>query len=113
MGQVHLDIKPSNIIMGAPARLIDLSLMRTTEVAAALDKPIGTDAYMAPEQCLPGEYAVPGPASDVWGIGATLFHAVSGYLPFDQGEPDAHTPLEIWPQLGPTDRKSTRLNHSH
>src|SRR3546814_6201437 len=49
-----------------------------------------------------GEYAVPGPASDVWGIGATLFHAVSGYLPFDQGEPDAHTPLEIWPQLGPT-----------
>ncbi|HEY9562423.1 MAG TPA: serine/threonine-protein kinase [Nocardioides sp.] len=102
MGQVHLDIKPSNIIMGAPARLIDLSLMRTTEVAAALDKPIGTDAYMAPEQCLPGEYAVPGPASDVWGIGATLFHAVSGYLPFDQGEPDAHTPLEIWPQLGPT-----------
>jgi len=30
-GHVHLDIKPSNIIMGAPARLIDLSVMRTAQ----------------------------------------------------------------------------------
>ncbi|MDT0203332.1 serine/threonine-protein kinase [Nocardioides sp. AE5] len=102
VGQVHLDIKPSNVIMGAPARLIDLSLMRTTEVSAALAKPIGTDAYMAPEQCLPGEYAVPCPASDVWGLGATLFRAVAGYLPFDEGDPDAADPVKVWPQLGPT-----------
>jgi len=51
---VHLDIKPSNIIMGAPARLIDLSVARSRERAARLTSPIGTDAYMAPEQCLAG-----------------------------------------------------------
>ena len=34
----HLDIKPSNIIMGAPARLIDLSVARLGERAAALDR---------------------------------------------------------------------------
>ena len=32
---------------------------------------IGTDAYMAPEQCTPGRPGRPGPASDVWGLGAT------------------------------------------
>ena len=36
---VHLDIKPSNIIMGAPARLIDLSVARDLDLAAASDRP--------------------------------------------------------------------------
>ena len=38
-GYVHLDIKPSNIIMGAPARLIDLCVARTVDEAAGLDLP--------------------------------------------------------------------------
>lgn len=87
IGWTHLDIKPSNVIMGAPARLIDLSVARPVDDAAALRTPIGTDAYMAPEQAVPGgEFGVPGPASDVWGLGATLFHAVSGRRPFAEGD---------------------------
>jgi serine/threonine-protein kinase len=99
VGVTHLDIKPSNIIMGAPARLIDLSVARGVDAAAALDHVIGTDAYLAPEQAEPGERGVPGPASDVWGLGATLFHAVAGYRPFDEGDPDAPRPEERFPQL--------------
>lgn len=95
----HLDIKPSNVIMGAPARLIDLSVARSGARAAALDAPIGTDFYMAPEQCLPGEIGYAGVASDVWGLGATLFHAVAGYRAFDEGDPDAERAEERWPQL--------------
>jgi serine/threonine protein kinase len=99
MGVVHLDIKPSNIIMGAPARLIDLSVARPIDRAASLRWPIGTDAYMAPEQCLPSRDRPPGPESDMWAIGATLFHAVAGYPAFADGEVDGDELEERWPQL--------------
>jgi serine/threonine protein kinase len=98
-GVVHLDIKPSNIIMGAPARLIDLSVARTAEECRHLRSAVGTDSYMAPEQCLPGEGAPIGPAADVWGIGVTLYRAVAGERPYEKGDPDAAHPHERWPQL--------------
>ena len=50
-GVVHLDVKPDNLVMGAPPRLIDFSVSRGLISAARLSKPVGTDAYMAPEQC--------------------------------------------------------------
>jgi serine/threonine protein kinase len=83
-GICHLDVKPSNIIMGAPAKLIDLSVAMDVQAAAALDHPIGSDEYMAPEQCEPGQRGVVSPASDVWGFGATMFRAAAGYRAFDR-----------------------------
>ena len=80
---VHLDVKPDNIVMGVPPRLIDLSVARPVERAASIRGPIGTDAYMAPEQCdaeaRSGEIGTP---ADVFGLAATLFHAVAGNVPF-------------------------------
>jgi eukaryotic-like serine/threonine-protein kinase len=82
-GFVHLDVKPDNIVMGVPPRLIDLSIARSLDRAAETKGPIGTDSYMAPEQCGAGAFEGQiGPASDAWGLGATLFHAVSGGKPF-------------------------------
>lgn len=78
---VHLDVKPRNIIMSAPPRLIDLSVARSLEEASRITGQIGTDAYMAPEQCDPGLAQI-GPPADIWGVGATLFHAVAGAVPF-------------------------------
>jgi serine/threonine-protein kinase len=103
LGYVHLDVKPSNVIMGAPARLIDLSVARTVDEAAGLRHAIGTDAYMAPEQCDPPGTGTPGPASDVWGLGATVFEAVAGYRPFDDGDPDGDTLVERFPQVAALD----------
>src|SRR4051812_16291390 len=77
-GVVHLDVKPSNIVMGGPPRLIDLSVARTLADAARLRSPIGTDAYMAPEQCAPGRSGRVGPAADVFGLAATLYTALTG-----------------------------------
>jgi serine/threonine-protein kinase len=99
LGVVHLDVKPSNIIMGAPAKLIDLSVARGVDQARALTASIGTDAYMAPEQCDPPRTGAPGHASDVWGLGATLFHAVAGYRAFDDPEFDSSDRAVHHPQL--------------
>jgi serine/threonine protein kinase len=89
-GVVHLDVKPSNIVMGGPPRLIDLSVARTLEEAAAVRSPIGTDAYMAPEQCEPdGRLGAP---ADVFGLAATLYTALTGTQPFPPCE-------ERFPQL--------------
>lgn len=78
---VHLDIKPRNIIMGAPPRLIDLSIARSFSRARRITGHVGTDAYMAPEQCDPSQGKI-GPKSDIWGLGASIYHAVSGHVPF-------------------------------
>src|SRR4051812_26126234 len=87
-GVVHLDVKPSNVVMGGPPRLIDLSVARSLDEAAAARAPIGTDAYMAPEQRRPDGRM--GPASDVYGLTATLCTALNGerrFLPLPRRTP--------------------------
>jgi serine/threonine protein kinase len=79
---VHLDVKPSNVIMGAPARLIDLSIARTVAQLEGITRAIGTVGYMAPEQREPQRLGPPTPATDVWGMGATLYQAAAGRPPF-------------------------------
>lgn len=91
---VHLDVKPRNVVMSASPRLIDLSVAQRFDELDGIDTPIGTTAYMAPEQCDPALFAEIGPPSDVWGLGATLFEATSGSPPFPLDEFE-----EEYPQL--------------
>ncbi|HEX8423943.1 MAG TPA: serine/threonine-protein kinase [Pyrinomonadaceae bacterium] len=97
---VHLDVKPSNIVMGVPPRLIDLSIAQSFESAAQLRHSLGTDPYMPPEQCDPA--ARPGSvghAADVWGLGATLYHAAAGETPFPRGDAKSKDRTLRFPQL--------------
>jgi eukaryotic-like serine/threonine-protein kinase len=96
---VHLDIKPANVIMGAPPRLIDLSVARSVERCADLDRPIGTDAYMAPEQCDPARLGPVSASADVFGLGATLYRAATGERPFPLRGDEGPGPGTRWPQL--------------
>jgi serine/threonine protein kinase len=101
-GWVHLDIKPDNLIMGVPPRIIDLSIARTVERAARTRGILGTDPYMAPEQCgVPELVGRLGPPADVYGLAATLWRAATGGNPFprDRGAGDSDDPRVRFPQL--------------
>jgi serine/threonine protein kinase len=100
-GFVHLDVKPTNTIMGSPPRLIDLSVARSIERAARLDHPVGTDAYMAPEQARPRNGGPVGPPADAWGLGVTTYEAVTGHLPFP--DEDGFPQLDRRPEPLPRD----------
>jgi eukaryotic-like serine/threonine-protein kinase len=79
-GYLHLDLKPSNVTVEAGrARVLDLSLARRP---GPVRPGVGSPPYLAPEQAR-GESV--GAATDVWGIGATLYEAATGLWPF----PDA------------------------
>jgi serine/threonine protein kinase len=87
---LHLDLKPSNVIAeAARAKLLDLSLARAPGPGPA---GIGTWSYLSPEQARGG---VLGPAADVWGLGATLYEAATGWAPFDEPGDDE----DSYPQL--------------
>lgn len=99
-GVVHLDLKPRNLIMGAPARVIDFSIARDVEDAARLTAPIGTDAYMAPEQCAPERLGPVGPPADVWGLGVTMYEALTRSVHFRRPESGKQSPtIHRFPQM--------------
>ncbi len=95
-GVLHLDVKPANVTMGEPPRLLDLSLARPA-MGERLEREVGTPPYMAPEQCRRERL---GPQTDVFGLGATLYEALTAMQPFSTGVEDEAAALEDrYPQL--------------
>lgn len=108
---VHLDVKPSNIVMGSTPRLIDLSTARRVERARRINGFVGTDAYMSPEQADPALWSTIGSKSDTWGLGAILYGAVAGRLPHSKGN-RAASGAERFPQLVESPAPLESLPHS-
>jgi len=89
---VHCDIKPDNIMVDADGtvKVTDLGLCRSLTLvkggdAAKADEILGTPAYMSPEQVYGSEKL--DCRSDIYALGATLYHMVTGRMLF-QGKAD-------------------------
>lgn len=96
-GVLHRDVKPGNILLDRNGRVVlsdfgiatvdeggDASAARMTQSGVLL----GSLEYMAPERA---QGHRPGPPSDVWSLGATLYAAVEGTSPFQRSA--------TWPTL--------------
>ncbi|MFE3181706.1 serine/threonine-protein kinase [Streptomyces violascens] len=87
-GVLHRDVKPGNVLLASDGRVLltdfgiaaiegDVTITKTGELVGSID-------YLAPERV---QGAHPGPASDLWSLGATLYAAVQGESPFRRDSP--------------------------
>ncbi len=83
-GLTHRDLKPSNVLLaGDGPKVIDFGLAVTSDATLLTGtRPIGTPAYMSPEQCRGGRVEQP---SDVFSLGGLLVYAATGQGPFGTG----------------------------
>jgi serine/threonine protein kinase len=95
---IHLDLKPSNVILRADeAVLIDFGLSRHDQlpdlVQEEAEGPVGTGAYVAPEQVL-GDRG--DPRSDLFALGVILYFLATGERPFGEPERAENWRRRLW-----------------
>ncbi len=114
VGFIHRDIKPKNIMIAknGDVKLADLGLARALDdqVAAEAEagRAYGTPYYISPEQ-IRGKKNIT-PSADIYGLGATLYHMVTGKVPFSGKNPSDVMHRHLKQDLVPPDHINTSLS---
>jgi serine/threonine-protein kinase len=113
-GLIHRDVKPKNIILTPQgvAKLTDLGLARQSDDKEAAEseagKAYGTPYYISPEQ-IRGDVDIDFRA-DIYSLGATMYHLVTGRPPFEGDTPSAVMHKHLRQPLTPADHINTALS---
>ncbi len=114
VGLIHRDVKPKNIMITEEgrAKLADMGLARAVSDREAAEaeagKAFGTPYYISPEQ-IRGEIDVDFRA-DIYSLGATLYHMVTGQVPFDGPNPSSVMHKHLKQQVEPPDHINPELS---
>jgi serine/threonine protein kinase len=106
---IHRDIKPGNILFNADhePKLVDFGLARKAEADADADDMVwGTPFYVAPEKIKrePETFL-----SDMYSLGATLYHAITGCVPFDAPTPEEVVVAQVQTPLTPPNQVAPEI----
>jgi serine/threonine protein kinase len=113
-GFIHRDVKPRNLMIDRKGvvKVADLGLARgaVDERADSAEKGrvFGTPYYISPEQIRAGKVT---PATDIYGLGATLYHMVTGRLPFEGPTPSEVMQRHLRAPLVPPDQLVPQLSN--
>jgi serine/threonine-protein kinase len=114
VGFIHRDIKPKNIMIAktGDVKLADLGLARALDDVEAAEaeagRAYGTPYYISPEQ-IRGKKKIT-PAADIYGLGATLYHMVTGKVPFSGKNPSDVMHRHLKQELVPPDHINPSLS---
>jgi len=112
-GLIHRDVKPKNLMLtkGNDVKLADMGLAREVDdfatATAEAGRAYGTPYYISPEQ-IRGEINIDARA-DIYGLGATFYHMVTGKVPFDGTTPSAVMHKHLKEPLIPPDHLNPAL----
>jgi serine/threonine-protein kinase len=113
-GLIHRDVKPKNIMINpsGTVKLADLGLARATDdvqlAKSEAGKAFGTPYYISPEQ-IRGEIDIDA-RSDIYSLGATFYHIVTGKVPFEAANPADVMKKHLKEPLIPPDHINTSLS---
>jgi serine/threonine-protein kinase len=113
-GLIHRDVKPKNIMITREGvvKLADMGLARAmSDVEAAeaeAGRAFGTPYYISPEQ-IRGEKDI-GPPADIYSLGVTLYHMVTGSVPFEGKNPSSVMHKHLKSELVPPDHVNPKLS---
>lgn len=102
---IYRDMKPGNVVLqdDGTVKIIDFGIAREYKEGQSLDTtPLGTRGYAPPEAFVSGRKTQTDPRSDIYTLGVTLFHLVTGHSPMEYvTQPNLPPIRSINPALSP------------